>query len=232
MKIGFEEEGDFVIYRVADFDPKHEPMLQACYYQHDDRGYFKKYPRTTPHIAHMMANFGRCAELMFDQLGYFAEAPWQDALHNFCMHMQDSGIEWWLTGSCAACVRGIAFSPHDIDIMFNAKDAAALTEHVRDFLIEPILDTGGWVTKDFGVMFTNMRIDLASDPSPMLDEPEPVDCGPYALAHLETLVWDGFTLRVPPVALLRNANRRRERWDRVALIDAYLADHAQAGASA
>jgi hypothetical protein len=32
-----------------------------------------------------------------------------------------------------------------------------------DVTIEPVVDTGGWLTRDFGV-FWHRRIDIASDP--------------------------------------------------------------------
>jgi len=193
--------------------------LQACYYVDDGRGYIKQYPKTAKYIEQMTRRYAACAQTMLDQLGCFAQAPWESGLEQFCRIVENTGVEWWLTGSCAACVRGVPLCPHDVDIMFDSRDAAALTELLRDYLIEPITDTNGWVTKEFGVAFLDVRVDFASDPAPILDEPEPVDCGPYALAHLETVEWRGFQLRVPPLELQRNVNRRRGRLDRVALIE-------------
>lgn len=45
MKIAFEESNDDVIYRVYDFDPKYEKILQMCFYQNDTRGYKKSFLR-------------------------------------------------------------------------------------------------------------------------------------------------------------------------------------------
>ncbi len=45
MKIAFEDLNDEVIYRVYDFDPKYENILQMCFYHNDGRGYIKKYPK-------------------------------------------------------------------------------------------------------------------------------------------------------------------------------------------
>ena len=78
------------------------------------------------------------------------------------------------------------------------------------------------MTKDFGVIFLYARIDIASDPQDSLDDPEPVDCGPYAKRNLEELVWNGYVIKVPPIELQLNVNRRRERLDRVELIEAYM----------
>jgi hypothetical protein len=102
--------------------------------------------------------------------------------------------------------------------MFDSVDAHRFAEVFADDLIEPLVDTEGWLTKDFGVVFRHARVDLASDPVAALDEPAPIDCGPYARAHLEEVEWNGFTIRVPPLALHLEVNRRRGRMDRAEAI--------------
>jgi len=84
------------------------------------------------------------------------------------------------------------------------------------------VDTNGWVTRDFGVLFWHARIDLASDPVAELDNPEPIDCGPYAREHLETIRWRGLDIKVPPIELTLAANKRRKRFERVKLIEEFL----------
>ena len=159
---------------------------------------------------------------MFDQLGYFKPTPWKKALFDFSREMDDKNIDWWLTGSCAVCIRGISLQPHDVDIMVDSSDVSRISDIFSDYLIEPIVDTNGWLTKDFGVIFKHSRIDIASDPQIVLDDPEPIDCGPYANANLEEVNWKGFSIRVPPLQLSLNANKRRGRNDRVEIIEKYL----------
>lgn len=221
MHVAFDTLGEDIRFRIHSFDPKYEDVLKMCYYQPVDDGYAKIYPRSAKYIDKMMDRYQTYAKAMFDQLGYFAEIPWQDGLEAFCARVAPTGIPWWLTGSCAACIRGVALNPHDIDIMVDSADVPRLTERFQDWLIEPILDTQGWVTKDFGVIFNHCRIDIASDPSAMLDTPEPADCGPYAKAHLETVTWRGYAIRIPPLDLQIGVNRRRGRMDRVAKMEAH-----------
>lgn len=222
MKFSIEECDDDIIFRIYDFDSKYENVLKMCFYQFDEGSYIKRFPKETRYIDKIKTHFVHNAQAMFDQLGYFKPIPWEKALLEFIEKVEDTEIDWWLTGSCATCIRGIPFAPHDIDIMVDSKDVDRISALFSDYLIEPIIDTKGWVTKDFGVLFFHVRIDIASDPQESLDDPEPADCGPYAKRNLEELVWNGHKIRVPPLELQLNVNRRRERFDRVALIEDYM----------
>ncbi len=227
MKIEFARTRDVVTFRVSDFSAPLEEALRMCFYQQDGGDYIKNFPASTPDLEKIMAHYEKHAEEMFLQLVYLRPIPWETGLLKFLERARNSQIDWWLTGSCAACLRGIALNPHDIDIMVDGRDVGLARELFRDVIIEPIIDTQGWVTKDFGVLFMDCRIDIASDPSSSLDEPEPADCGPYAKEHLETIDWRGYRVRIPPLALQLNVNRRRQRLERVRLIEEFM--QAQAG---
>ena len=222
MHITFEESENDVIFKITEFDPKFENVFKICYYQSDGKSYYKSFPKNTKNIELIKQHYLKNAEEMFNQLGYFRPIPWEDALYEFVKRMKGSQVEWWLTGSCATCIRGIPLNPHDVDITFNSKDIDELNEIFANYLIEPIVDTNGWLTKDFGVVFLHARIDLASDPVAALDEPEPVDCGPFARAHLETVTWRGYEIKVPPLYLQLNVNKKRGRHDRVHLIQRHM----------
>ncbi len=193
-----------------------------CFYHKDDNVYYKEYSEDAPDIDSVIRNFENHVLEMHDQLGYFTEVKWEKALLEFCRITKENNLDWWLTGSCSACIRGIDFNPHDVDIMFDSKDIDRFREVFSEYFIEPLLDTGGWVTKDFGVLFLHGRIDLASDPSPAIDDPDPVDCGPTALNQLQTIQWNGYTIKVPPIEFMINANRRRGRTERVEKLEEYL----------
>ncbi|MCC5909400.1 MAG: hypothetical protein JJT76_03055 [Clostridiaceae bacterium] len=222
MKVLFEERGDSVIFRVYDFDSKYEKILKMCYYEFDANSYIKKFPKNTKNLKKIQTHYSNNFKEMFDQLGYFRPIPWQKALLQFIEKVQEKQINWWLTGSCAACIRGITLNPHDIDIMVDSEDINKINEVFKDYIIEPIIDTNGWLTKEFGVIFLHARIDIASDPQTCLDDPEPVDCGPYARANLEEILWNGHLIKVPPVNLQLNVNKRRGRLDRVKLIQEFI----------
>ena len=223
MKIRFEHKAGKVVFRVTAFDAWIEKALRMCFYEQEGDAFVKRFPADTPGLARIMAHYEAHAEEMFLQLVYQRPVPWEDGLRRFLARGQGKGIRWWLTGSCATCLRGVDLDPHDVDIMVDSRDVSRIREAFGDVTIEPIIDTGGWLTKDFGVLFDACRIDIASDPQACLDDPEPVDCGPYARANLETIEWKGFEVPIPPIELQLNANRRRERHERVQSIEAYMA---------
>ena len=229
MKLSCVEKNDEVLFKISGYDKKYVPVFEMCFYQKGEGFYYKSFPKTTRHINRIQENFIHFGPEMFSQLGYFTEIPWQEALVRFLKKVKDKPINWWLTGSCAACIRGIPFEPHDVDIMVDSRDLLLVEEVFAEDIIEPIRDTSGWVTKDFGVLFLGARVDIASDPSPVLDQPQPVDCGPYALAHLETIRWKGYEIKVPPLELQLTANKLRKRQDRVILIEEFLQINKQYG---
>jgi hypothetical protein len=66
-------------------------------------------------------------------------------------------------------------------------------------------------------------VDLAFDPQPALDQPEPSDSGPYARDHLEEVVWRGTQIKVPPLQLQLATNLRRGRTARAEAIARVMA---------
>ena len=225
MNIEFLKNDETVTFRVTNFSAAIEQALKMCFYEQVDEAYLKRFPASTAYLDKIMAHYQKHAEEMFLQLVYQQPIPWEKGLLAFLTRVGNTQVDWWLTGSCAACIRGIPLRPHDIDIMVDSQSVALITELFSEHIIEPIVDTNGWLTKDFGVLFMHCRVDIASDPQERLDEPEPVDCGPFAKSVLEVVEWHGYKIRVPPIALHLNVNKRRQRTDRVKLIEQYMSTH-------
>jgi hypothetical protein len=228
MKISFEEKENEVIFRIDDVDEKYYQVLKDCYYQQAGKSYFKKFPKDSKDLLIIQHNFSLYADKIFGQAGHFLPVPWEKALSEFIERLNESEINWWLAGSCAACIRGIPIKPHDVDIMIDSKDVEKIYSRFLDCIVEPIIDTRGWVTKGFGVIFLHARIDIASDPQPAADIPTPSDFGPYAKQHLKTVTWKGVQIKVPPLYLYLNTNKQRGRFDRVNLIEKYLVKNKKA----
>ncbi len=224
MKINFEQRDERMLFKVSDFDQKFDVVLQNSFYLREGDYYYKDFPLDYRYMDRVKRYYQDNLEKMLLQQGYFSEVPWEKGLAAFIQGLEGKGIDWWLTGSCAACVRGIPFNPHDIDIMVNPKDVEKVADTFSGYIIEPIVDSGGWVIKTMGVLFLEVAIDIASGPDPCLDEPIPVDCGPYAEQNLEKIVWRGTPIKIPRVELQLNVNRKRKRLEHVKLIERYIKD--------
>lgn len=222
MKLECMENQEGVVFKISDYDKKFIPLLEMCFYEKGDGFYYKTFSKATRYMEKIKENFRNHGYDMFMQLGYFKEIPWEEALLRFVERVDGKNIRWWLTGSCAACIRGIPLNPHDVDIMIDSRDIPVLEDIFSEDIFESIRDTNGWLTKDFGVIFLGARVDIASDPSLVLDDPEPVDCGPYALQHLETVEWKGYDIKVPPLQLQLYVNKLRGRYDRVEKIRKFM----------
>ena len=225
MKVTVEENEKCVLIQVSDF-PEHlsHHFDGGCFTRVDDR-YLKEIPRDLPHLDIVVENYRRNAEEILAQTGErpLKPAPWEQALLAFADKAKAAGIDWFLAGTCALAIRGIEVKPRDVDIILHLKDMDKVQEAFLDDTIVPVEECADWVATGFGVLFMHARIDLAFDTHDCLDSPEPIDSGPYAMNHLETVNWMGHTVKVPPMALLLNVNKRRGIQERVQLIEEYVA---------
>jgi hypothetical protein len=222
LKISFKEDEKNIAFVISEYPDEYKSIIESQYYSFEHGSFVKRYPSNIDNIENVKVNFKKYAEEMFLQMGYLKEVQWEKALLAFIKKANDNDIEWWLTGSCALCVRGIPVIPHDVDIMLNSKDIDKINSIFSDYIVEPITSSKGWVVDYFGVLFLNARIDLAFDPQEFVDKPEPSDFGLYAKNNLEKVIWNGNVIKVPPLDLQLQVNRRRERYDRVKIIENYL----------
>ncbi len=223
MNIEFAEDEKTLTFVVTDCD-KYGEILESQFYSKHNGQYTKSFPKTEIRDIQMLKqNYLRYAEAMFLQMGYFQHVPWQAALLRFIERIEGHDISWWLTGSCALCLRGIDVKPHDVDIMLDSSDLEKVRDIFSEYTVEPIISSKGWVVRYFGVLFLEARIDLAFDPEEFVDIPQPVDFGPYAMKNLEKVQWLGKTVRLPPLDLQLEVNKRRGRSDRVKAIEEFIA---------
>lgn len=222
VRIRFIPQPSTMIFRLDNVDPRLGSTLQAAYWQALDNGWQRDYPIDTPLLDRVQQTFATNAEAMFRQMAGLDPVPWEDALDAWISRASSNGIRWWLTGSGATALRVDGINPHDLDIMIEPTQLDLVRKAFADVLIEPLTETDGWFMHAFGVLFLHARIDLAAAPDPTVDAPDPTDFGPYAADHLEEITWRGHPIRVPPLALQVEANRRRGRHARAARIEAVM----------
>ncbi len=222
MNISFIEDEKELTYIITDCS-KYSNIIESQFYTLKDGKYIKKFSKEwISDIQVLKNNYTKYAENMFLQMGYFQEVLWEEALFKFIKMIEKYDINWWLTGSCALCLRGLNIKPHDVDIMLDAKDINKLNRIFKDYVVEPISSSRGWVVNYFGVLFLEARIDLAFDPADFVDDPFPSDFGPYASKNLEEIEWKGNVVRIPPLKIQLDVNKRRNRSDTVKAIEEFM----------
>lgn len=222
MRVYTKEDKKKVILGFSHVDPRHNESFQASSYEQKDDRWVKEFPMDHPEIQQVIKNHQQQGITMVKQHLGELPVPWERALKAFCQRTEGQDLDWWLTGSGAAAARGVPLEPHDLDIMVPSTQSEKLRSLFRQEWMEPYQFTEDWVVAYFGVLFLHCRIDIASDPHDWVDDPEPCDFGLHAQSNFETIEWQGFQIKVPPLELQSKVNRRRGRIERAEQIDAFL----------
>jgi hypothetical protein len=210
------EDTEFWVYDVG---PELGTALEKLVWESRDGGWVKSFRCPVPEQAERaFANIHYLLEPLLRQ--YLGTAvPWQPGLEAVCRRLENSGVDWWLCGSAALAVRGIAVGPRDLDLVVGDTDAVAVGGLLADGLIEPVSPAGWPISKWWGRAFLHARVEWVGGVTAAADEPEVSDYGPAAAARLQAVRWRDWQIRVPPVHLQRAVSVRRGLVDRVALID-------------
>jgi hypothetical protein len=209
-------------FAVGGIPPELEGPTEQLLMGYERRGdeWCRAYPADTPGLEICWQNFSCCAEQMVRQAARLEPVPWRETLRELCERTSDLESDWWLTGSAALAVRGVRVEPADVDLVCSDRGAVSLGTVFADALIEPVACAdSGWVSDYWGRAFLGARLEWIGTPKPGVDSPLPCDFGPAAAARLETVVWEGWQLRVPPLDLQRAVSQLRGLIRRVTLID-------------
>jgi hypothetical protein len=182
----------------------------------------RAFPSDAPHLDRAWANFQRSAGPWLRQLAGLEPVPWQNTLEAVCPLLDGAGVDWWLTGSAALAVRGAGLTPGDLDLVVAGGDAHRVGDLLLDHLVEPVSPVD-WFCDFWGRAFPGARVEWVGGVGPSADTPDVTDFGPAAEARLDTVLWHGHPVRVPPLDLQRAVSLRRGLHDRVAMIDALAA---------
>jgi hypothetical protein len=211
-----DAEGDRVVVRCD--DRVSEQALLDLYFLRGDDGYAKRFPSGSVTDA-ILARLREVLVPLLRQTARLEPAPWQEALREAVRRLNDADIDWWLAGSAALAARGLRIEPRDIDLVIHEKDAVRAAAAFADALIEPAVESDGWISRWFGRAWLGARVEWVAGVSESVDEPVPTDFGPIAAAALTEIEWAGVPIRVPSIELQREVAARRGLNDRVTLID-------------
>jgi hypothetical protein len=224
MRTLCETRGPETYFTIADVDPMYHDAIRNLAYVPLEGGFGKAFPTSTLGLDRIYRNFQRYAEEMVPQMAGARPAPWEECLHSFLEAVDPHNIDWWLCGSAALAVRGMEIEPHDIDLVVGDADAERLGELLLYDLVEPVVRVEDWFCNWFARAFLHARLEWVGGVGERADQPEVSDFGPIAESRLETVVWRGREICVPPLDLQLKVNRRRGLDKRVEMIECVLRD--------
>jgi len=214
MRIIRKTAGSKTYFLVSELDPSYHRAARDLGFVEADDGFGRAFETDTPHLAKIFARFASSAEEMILQTAGARPVPWDKALLNFLQRASAENVDWWLAGSAALAVRRIDLVSRDLDIITDSEGARQLGRAMSEWLVEPVQESHGWIARWFGRAFADARIEWVGDVEKWVDDRGPSDFGPMARARLQTVHWNGYTIRVPPLEMQLEACERRGLEDR------------------
>ena len=211
-----DANGDCLV--VETDEPAFRAALSELFFEEHPERHIKRFPPGTV-SDEIFLRFESQLEALLRQTARLEPAPWEDALRETARRLDNAGIDWWLTGSAALAVRGLAVVPRDVDLVVSDAGAAAAATAFHDMLIEPAVAVEGWFCRWWGRAWIGARVEWVGGVTEAADKPFPTDFGLVAEATLHRVAWNDLTISVPPLELQRAVSARRGLTDRVRLID-------------
>lgn len=226
-QINDEREGRLSLI-ITELAPQYHQAAQDTGYTRTDDGFVREmivHPAACQpdYLNRIVSNCHFHLESLLAQKAGLQPIPWDNALWKFLAIVEGKGIDWWLVGSAALAVRDIDVHPADIDLCTSEADALKLQDLLLDHLIQPVQDSTGWVGKWFGRAFLGAKLEWLGGVNASADADGISDFGPTAHSRLETVYWNGYRIRVPPLDLQLEVSLRRGLVERADKIRAALA---------
>jgi hypothetical protein len=222
MRISRKTAGDKTYFLVSELGSSFHKAAKDLGFVQTDDGFARVFDTNAQRLDQTFARFVSCAEEMILQAAGARPVPWDKALLGFLERISGENVDWWLAGSTALAIRGIDLVPRDLDIITDRDGAKQLGRALSEWLVEPIQESHGWIARWFGRAFAHARIEWVGDVEKSVDEKGPSDFGPAAGSMLEAVPWNGYTIRVPPLAMQLAVCERRGLKDRAQKIQQAL----------
>ena len=153
------ETYDKFIYCVENAENEYIENIEHAWFKKDGVKYIKEYSNNIDNKDLIKNNFQKLGESMFRN-----EGNWEKSLEIFAEKCFSKNIEWNVIGSVSEAIIGVKIIPHDIDIVVNENDFYETRDLFLEYLIEPFVDTNGWLIKYFGrICINGIMFDIVAD---------------------------------------------------------------------
>lgn len=181
----------------------------------DSSGDFVRRLDVSTDVEAIFGRFSQHLEMMVRQSARLEPINWETGLCEFADRARGSGLEWWLYGSAALAVRGMAVEPGDLDL--HVDDAYLAGELMADLLVEPVTRMHGWVADAGGRAFAGAIVEWLAGAHPSGSD-LPHEQEEDTRGHLELILWNGREIPVPSLDLQLAIAEQRGLDSRAALI--------------
>ena len=210
MKTKLKTDGETTAFIIRELEPEYHDIALGLFYLPFEDGFAKQFPSDTPHLEQIYRNFERYAEEVILQTARLRPVPWEKALTDILKIIESVSVQWRIAGSLGLALRGIDVAPRDIDLVVDNASAQKLGQLLLGYLIEPVVDTTGWIANWFGRAFLHARVEWIG-----VDDP----CD---LEGLEVVNWKGSAIKVPPLEMHLAEDEHRGLTERAAKIQRYM----------
>lgn len=143
-------------------------------------------------------------------------------LHQLYTALHGQDILWAITGSTSFALRGLPFTPNDIDLQTDAPGANALENVLRDFVVQPVTFSGtDRIRSHFGTLqLAGVKVEIMGDVEKWVNgrwEPPP-DLAQYR----EFIQFEGLDLPVLSLEYEREAYEKMGRLETAVILRQWL----------
>lgn len=152
-------------------------------------------------------NFAKYGETAIQQQLKIIPAPWEKALNFLVPGMKKLEVDWYVHGSAAMALWGIAVEPKDLNVIVpNYSDYEKVRDHFFSLAIRPFERCENWLMSGLGDIFVEATIGFAFCNQ---------ELEPYDLSKLEKIVYKGEEVYISSLEMLKQDNEHFHRPDRV-----------------
>jgi hypothetical protein len=127
MRTMCKSAGEETCFIIADADEKYHEIIQKLVYSPVAEGFAKRFPSNTPDIEKIYTRFAHYAEEMVLQAAGERPIPWDNTVESLLEIVAGKKIDWWIGGSAALALRGLAVTPRDVDLILSGKRGSAFS---------------------------------------------------------------------------------------------------------
>ncbi len=182
----------------------------------------RSFPENMQGIDWAFQNFEKHIETMVSHELNEIDVPWTSSLFLFLELMQNFSVKWWLIGIGALAVRGIPVSPKALDIIVEEVDCPIFADLISNYLVEPLVTRKRSHVRWQGRAFLKARIEFRAGIQETTNSVLPTETGELVSEWLETVVWNDYTLLVPPLNLQLQIAVENSDEELVELIQSYI----------